>query len=483
KVWPLPSLLLTLLVLSHAPSVSAFDQRELQLFDLVEEVNGNFYELLNTKREASSQEIRRAFRRVSMQYHPDRVNKHDDETVDYFRKLNAINEVLKDETLRRRYDEILDNGLPDWRTPMFYYRKWRKMSLAEVMLVFCLAFTVGHYLVLWGVYIERKLAFDDLFRRKSKKKQKQLEEELEQEPLVGPGWRDLLPLAIGRGLYACAVGAPGACRWALDSLADWRDAELQRKRAAKAEAEAAAEEARRREQRKQQKRERREQQLAQVQQQLLAEQQQPLPTPPVKAAISNGDQAESTTPPALVEGPWSEAEQQLLVKAVARFPSGTPGRWEKIAALLHRAVPDVAARAREAEQQMRRQAAASLNAAFEVNTDGAAVCGESDTDSDADSDGGAGRAQRRRRNKRQKQQQQQRGVTVKAEEDDIDEAQQRTRAWSQAEQSKLEAALRQFPKGTKERWDQVAAAVGSRSADECAQRCKIINERLRLKKE
>uniref|UniRef100_A0A1I8JJG6 SANT domain-containing protein n=1 Tax=Macrostomum lignano TaxID=282301 RepID=A0A1I8JJG6_9PLAT len=397
-VWPLPSLLLTLLVLSHSPSVSAFDQRELQLFDL--RSTAISYELLNTKREASSQEIRRAFRRVSMQY------------------------------IRIGYDEILDNGLPDWRTPMFYYRKWRKMSLAEVMLVFCLAFTVGHYLVLWGVYIERKLAFDDLFRRKaSKKKQKQLEEELEQEPLVGPGWRDLLPLAIGRGLYACAVGAPGACRWALDSLADWRDAELQRKRAAKAEAEAAAEEARRREQRKQQKRERREQQLAQVQQQLLAEQQQPLPTPPVKAAVSNGDQAESTTPPALVEGPWSEAEQQLLVKAVARFPSGTPGRWEKIAALLHRAVPDVAARAREAEQQMRRQAAASLNAAFEVNTDGAAVCGESDSDSDADSDGGAGRAQRRRRNKRQKQQQQQRGVTVKAEEDDIDEAQQRTRAW------------------------------------------------------
>lgn len=56
-----------------------------------------------------------------------------------------------------RYDDILVNGLPDWRQPVFYYRRVRKMSNAELAFLLFLILTVGHYAVLWSIYLEKQL--------------------------------------------------------------------------------------------------------------------------------------------------------------------------------------------------------------------------------------------------------------------------------------------------------------------------------------
>lgn len=56
-----------------------------------------------------------------------------------------------------RYDDILINGLPDWRQPLFYYRRVRKMSNAELALLLFIILTVGHYAVVWSIYLEKQL--------------------------------------------------------------------------------------------------------------------------------------------------------------------------------------------------------------------------------------------------------------------------------------------------------------------------------------
>ncbi|CAG14897.1 unnamed protein product, partial [Tetraodon nigroviridis] len=82
------------------------------------------------RQDAPAAEVKKAYRRLSLLLHPDRNKEEDAESR--FRQLVAIYEVLKDEERRRRYDDILVHGLPDWRQPVFYYRRVRKMSNGEL---------------------------------------------------------------------------------------------------------------------------------------------------------------------------------------------------------------------------------------------------------------------------------------------------------------------------------------------------------------
>ncbi|KAF2983580.1 hypothetical protein EK904_005773, partial [Melospiza melodia maxima] len=119
-------------------------------------------------RDASSADIRKAYRKLSLILHPDK-NKDENAEIQ-FRQLVAIYEVLKDEERRQRYDDILINGLPDWRQPVFYYRRVRKMSNAELALLLFIILTVGHYAVVWSIYLEKQL--DELLSRKKREKKK-----------------------------------------------------------------------------------------------------------------------------------------------------------------------------------------------------------------------------------------------------------------------------------------------------------------------
>ncbi len=42
--------------------------------------------------------------------------------------------------------------------------------------------------------------------------------------------------------------------------------------------------------------------------------------------------------------------------------------------------------------------------------------------------------------------------------------------WSQKQQESLELALKQFPKGTVERWDRIASKVAGKSKEQCMAR-------------
>jgi hypothetical protein len=55
------------------------------------------------------------------------------------------------------YDLILVEGLPDWRQPIYYYRRVRKMGLIELTALLLVIGSVGQYIFGLAVYVEKKL--------------------------------------------------------------------------------------------------------------------------------------------------------------------------------------------------------------------------------------------------------------------------------------------------------------------------------------
>lgn len=64
----------------------------------------NLYAILNVEENASQDEIRKSFRKLSFKYHPDRNNSYDAETS--FKELNSAYEVLGDVKKRDEYDKL-----------------------------------------------------------------------------------------------------------------------------------------------------------------------------------------------------------------------------------------------------------------------------------------------------------------------------------------------------------------------------------------
>ena len=63
----------------------------------------DYYELLEVSKTASGEEIKKAYRKMAMKYHPDR-NPGDKEAETKFKEINEAYEVLKDEQKRAAYD-------------------------------------------------------------------------------------------------------------------------------------------------------------------------------------------------------------------------------------------------------------------------------------------------------------------------------------------------------------------------------------------
>ena len=65
----------------------------------------DYYEVLGVDRSASSEELKKAYRKVAMKYHPDR-NPGDEEAEEKFKEASEAFEVLSDQGKRQRYDQF-----------------------------------------------------------------------------------------------------------------------------------------------------------------------------------------------------------------------------------------------------------------------------------------------------------------------------------------------------------------------------------------
>ncbi len=88
----------------------------------------NPYEVLGVGKEASAEDIRRAYRRLAKQHHPD-LNPGNKQAEARFKEINAANDILSDETKRARYDrgEIDESGA---EKPQYTYAHYRDFAEA-----------------------------------------------------------------------------------------------------------------------------------------------------------------------------------------------------------------------------------------------------------------------------------------------------------------------------------------------------------------
>jgi molecular chaperone DnaJ len=79
------------------------------------------YEILGVTREADAEELKRAYRKLAMQYHPDR-NSGDAEAAEKFKEASEAYDILSNPDKRQRYDRyghagLEGVGMPDFSTP------------------------------------------------------------------------------------------------------------------------------------------------------------------------------------------------------------------------------------------------------------------------------------------------------------------------------------------------------------------------------
>ncbi|XP_016386496.1 dnaJ homolog subfamily C member 1-like [Sinocyclocheilus rhinocerous] len=514
-----------LIVIQPLPTL-AWDA-DLELFDLVEEIHQTFYELLSVNQDASSSEIRKAYRKLSLTLHPDK-NK-DENAENQFRQLVAIYEVLKDEERRQRYDDILVNGLPDWRQPVFYYRRVRKMSNGELGFLLFLILTVGHYAVIWSIYLEKQL--DELLSRKKKEKKKKQSSKItdeikslaqdKNERSDRPHWHDILPFKLSIWLYYSVKSLPHIIQDVKQYYKDYKEM----KEKEKEEAEALAE------QEMQQKEKRPKVKKPKVE--------FPVYEPNTNAAFvpiydpgtsiediedQMDDWLEDKKQQKKKAQEWMEEDLSQLSRCMAKFPGGTPGRWEKIAHELGRSVTEVTAKVKQVKDGVTNtsglvklselKGGAVMGKSSRAVTvpdslmtqredtfeqqpeDSAEPAGAEDSESkalrrrtkkSAVGSAGAGAAEERVKGRRQ------RDFDPTAVHDDSEDEKKPSASrekpsaaedvWTQNQQRLLELALQQYPRGATERWDKIAKVVPGKTKEECMSRYKLLAELIQKRKQ
>ena len=70
----------------------------------------DYYKILGVDKGASDAEIKKAYRKVAMKYHPDK-NPGDKEAEEKFKEAAEAYEVLRDPEKRQRYDQFGKEGV------------------------------------------------------------------------------------------------------------------------------------------------------------------------------------------------------------------------------------------------------------------------------------------------------------------------------------------------------------------------------------
>ncbi|EYC00998.1 hypothetical protein Y032_0111g238 [Ancylostoma ceylanicum] len=84
----------------------------------------DYYKLLGIERDADDRTIRKAFKKLAIQKHPDK-NKDNPNAHAEFVKINKAYEVLKDEETRKKYDQFGEKGLEDGFQGGNNYQSWQ----------------------------------------------------------------------------------------------------------------------------------------------------------------------------------------------------------------------------------------------------------------------------------------------------------------------------------------------------------------------
>lgn len=499
------------------------------MFDLIDEVKQNFYEFLGVSQSATTAEIRQAYRRLSAVLHPDK-NPGDPEAGAKFRMLAGIYEVLKDSDMRKQYDNVLVNGLPDWKMPIFYYRKLRKMSNVELFSIFFIMATLVHYAVLWGSVFETRLTLEDQLNtayKRHKARDRKLEqidmeiaEKLNEVPK--PTWKDILPFAIFKWIYRLIMFVPILVCYSNEQISlgieQWR--QLRRE---KAETQMVIDKMKTVKTERKRKHAEEYQTVMKLMEQEAGQSSLSVLLSDLPSTDVDADSDVQTANVEVGSKEWSENDITNLVRAVSRFPGGVPDRWRHIAVLLNRPIPEVIAKVKELGDCKLRLMSQKDEEIPVFETNANPICGESASElsdnqsNNSDNPDGLHTIKKRpeKRLYRKKEQATLGNRVVESATECVDTPEENNTptiviseeeyvsrkklkqqklslasdsskntdsnkilyadGWTQIEQKQLEVAIRSIPKGSLERWDRIADCVPTKSKVEVMARVKYLS--------
>lgn len=73
--------------------------------------NDNYYQILGISKNADDNEIRRAYKREALKYHPDKNPENKEEAEKNFKKVNEAYSILSDKNKKKQYDTFGKSGL------------------------------------------------------------------------------------------------------------------------------------------------------------------------------------------------------------------------------------------------------------------------------------------------------------------------------------------------------------------------------------
>lgn len=165
------SLLSLILIFATAISLveaSNWSPEDYEIFSLNDKVQqdlgkgASFYSWLELPNGPKStlQEISKAYRKKSRILHPDKVTGSKSlkkKAEERFQRLSLVGNILRDQSLRRRYDYFHSKGFPRWKGTGYYYSKFRPGIIMTVMIL---------YIIVGGIhFVAMKISRKQDFKR------------------------------------------------------------------------------------------------------------------------------------------------------------------------------------------------------------------------------------------------------------------------------------------------------------------------------
>ncbi|KAM6161743.1 dnaJ homolog subfamily C member 1 isoform 2-T2 [Erethizon dorsatum] len=412
---------LWLLLLAAVGPARGWESGDLELFDLVEEVQLNFYQFLGVQQDASSADIRKAYRKLSLTLHPDKNKDENAETQ--FRQLVAIYEVLKDDERRQR---------------LLIKPQWHDLLPCKLGIWFCLTLKALPHLIqdagqFYTKYKETKLKEkeDALTRIELETLQKQKKVKVKKPKPEFPTYTPL------ESTYIQSYDHGTSIEEIEEQMDDWLE---NRNRTQKKQAPEWTEE-----------------DLSQLTRSMVKF---PGGTPGrwEKIAHELGRSVTDVTAKAKQLKDSVICSPGMVRLSELRSSAQTPRPTKAAVAL-----PDDIITQRE-----------------EDKAQGPEVAGAPEV---PEARARRRRPEEKARGRRQRDFEEAAAAQAESSDEDDDDGERRERPWTQGQQRLLELALQQYPRGAADRWDRIARCVPAKSKEDCIARYRLLVELVQKKKQ
>lgn len=142
-----------------ATFVFSIEEGDSQIFDMQHELTtlfgarANFYSVLEISKKADEREVKRAYNKISLKWHPDKNPSKEAEP--FYKIVTSIQEILRNPKKRARYNMYLAKGFPVWRGDNYYSSIWEP-SAFTVGLFVLMVISVAQYISLIIFYFQDK---------------------------------------------------------------------------------------------------------------------------------------------------------------------------------------------------------------------------------------------------------------------------------------------------------------------------------------